>query len=167
MPEESKRSQRVGELLMHELGQLLVEGLRDPRIGFTTVTEVRVTPDLKQARVYISVYGSAEEQQRTLKALQAAASYLRGELGRRLELRYTPALSFVVDDSLARAGRVEQIMAAISAGETEVPAPSAVSPVPVQTDRSEMADSARSLAALPESPPPRRPRRHKRRRRQP
>ncbi len=164
MVDESKRSQRVGELLMHELGQLLVEGLRDPRIGFTTVTEVRVTPDLKQARVYVSVYGSGEEQERTLAALTAAASFLRRELGRRLELRHTPALSFQLDDSLARAGRVEQIMAAISAGETEVPAPSAPETMPVKTDRSEMAESARSLAVLPAPPPPARRRRGRRRR---
>ncbi|MFC1611194.1 30S ribosome-binding factor RbfA [Myxococcota bacterium] len=139
MTSEATRPHRVAHLLQKELGQMLVEDLKDPRIGFTTVTEVRLSGDLRAARVYVSVYGSEDQRAETLIGLRAASGFLKRELGRRLRLKYTPDLTFLHDDSLERAKRLDELMDAISAGETEPPTPAADDVLPVQTDRSELA----------------------------
>jgi ribosome-binding factor A len=152
-------------MLRQELAQLLVEGVRDPRIGFVTVTEVRLSPDLRQARVFVSVYGTADEREKTLAALGAAQGFLRRELGARMQLRVSPQLTFVADETLDQAERVNQLLAAVSAGETELPMPSEPQALPVKTSRSEMVESARALAEVRRNTTPRPQRRHKRNRR--
>ncbi|MBI3178642.1 MAG: 30S ribosome-binding factor RbfA, partial [Deltaproteobacteria bacterium] len=138
-----------------------VDEIRDPRVGFITVTEVRVTHDLRSARVYVSIYGNAEQRQASLAGLTAAAGYLKRELGHRLRLRYTPELTFAHDDSLDRAQRIDTLMNAIAHGEVETPAEAAPAPVPVQTARSELVEAARTFEPPPE---PRRRQRKMRRR---
>lgn len=131
MPElEHKRSHRVGQLIKEELGRLLVEGLKDPRVGFVTVTEVRVTQDLRQAGVYVSIFGADDVRQNSLKGLRAAAGYLRREIGHRIKLRYAPDIVFFHDDSLDRAQRVEDLLIAVARGDHEAPDPSALAPLP-------------------------------------
>ncbi len=140
---------------------MLVDEIRDPRVGFITVTEVRVTHDLRSARVYVSIYGSEEQHQASLAGLTAAAGYLRRELGHRLRLRYTPELTFEQDNSLDRAQRIETLMNAIAHGEIETPADTAPPLVPVQTARTELVEAARTFAP---SPPPQEKRPRSRRR---
>jgi ribosome-binding factor A len=161
------RAQRVGHLIQQELAKMLVEGVKDPRVGFATVTEVRASPDLRTARVYFSVYGSDQERSDTMAGLTAASGYLQRELGRRLRLKYTPELTFALDTSLDQADRLEQLIGAISRGETETPADLPRESVPVETSRSELAGAAKSFAAQPATrgERPRRGKRSRKRRR--
>ena len=133
---EHKRAHRVGHLIHEELGRLLIEGLKDPRVGFTTVTEVRLTDDLRSAHVFVSVFGSDSEREATLTGLRAATGYLRRELGHRLKLRYAPDLTFAYDDTLVRAQRLDVLLSAARRGDSETPGASAIEALPpVQTGR--------------------------------
>ena len=105
-----KRVDRVKALLQRELGQLISEELTDPRIAFATVTEVDVTPDLRTARVHVSVLGSEEERGATLQALERAKRHLRRALGERTDLRLVPELAFVEDRSAERAARIATLL---------------------------------------------------------
>lgn len=96
-----KYTRRNGEV-QKELSKIISQEIKDPRIHpMTSVTSVEVTPDLKSAKVYISVLGSAEEMEETEKGLQSAASYIRGQLAKNMNLRNTPELHFIMDDSIA------------------------------------------------------------------
>jgi ribosome-binding factor A len=105
-----RRPERLGEQIRQEISALLTGELRDPRIGFATITGVRLTRDLRQARVFVSVLGSAEEQQRSLDGFRAARSYIRRELAHRLEIRRMPELEFTLDRSAERAARIEELL---------------------------------------------------------
>jgi len=97
------RIQRLNSLFRHEISELLQRQVKDPRLGsFVTVTEVFISPDLRQARIFVSHIGSEEEKQKTLSALASASSFFRRELTRRLRLRRIPELSFQWDDSIER-----------------------------------------------------------------
>ena len=97
--------------MRHELSVMVSGELKDPRIAaLVTVTEVRVTPDLKQARVYVSVLGDAAEQVSTIKGLSAAAGYLRHQITQRLALRRGPEIHFVLDRSEENADRIETLL---------------------------------------------------------
>lgn len=100
------RPKRVADLVRHLLAQALGE-LRDPRVGFVTVTEVALSPDLKHARVFVSVLGDPAG---TLEALHHAEPYLRRTLAARAGLRHTPDLRFVIDPSVAHGAKVEEIL---------------------------------------------------------
>ncbi len=105
-----RRRERLGEQIREEISTLLVSGLRDPRIGFSTITAVRVTPDLRHARVSVSVLGSAAEQQQTLEGFRAAAAYIRRELAHRINIRRMPDLEFTLDTSAERAARIDELL---------------------------------------------------------
>ena len=105
-----RRPQRLAEQIRQEIGAMLVSGLKDPRIGFATVTEVRVTPDLREAHVYVSVLGSAEEQQQTLAGFQAARAFIRHELTERLTIRRTPELFFALDTSAEYGAHIDELI---------------------------------------------------------
>jgi len=97
------RIQRLNSLFRHEISELLQRQVKDPRLGsFVTVTEVSISPDLRQARIFVSHIGSEEEKQKILSALASASSFFRRELTRRLRLRRIPELSFQWDDSIER-----------------------------------------------------------------
>jgi len=106
----SRRQKRVAEMLMEELSVMVALELRDPRLQLASVTAVEVSPDLRHARVYISHLGSREDEPGILKALEHASGYLRRELAQRMILRYIPTLSFHIDDTLARAQRIDEII---------------------------------------------------------
>ena len=114
-----KRTDRVNSLLQRELGQLISEELTDPRIAFATVTSVEVTPDLRTARVHVSVLGDDEQRRDTLAALGHATAHLRKELGRRTELRFVPELAFVEDRSAERAARILSLLREAKEGESK------------------------------------------------
>jgi len=105
-----RRRERLGEQIRQEISALLVSGLRDPRIGFSTITAVRVTPDLRQARVSVSVLGSTAEQQQTVEGFRAAAAYIRRELAHRINIRRMPDLEFTLDTSAERAARIDELL---------------------------------------------------------
>ena len=104
----SHRPGRVGEHIREVLARLLREEVRDPRIGFVTVTDVDLAPDFKSARVYVSMLGDDTEE--TLFALNRSAGFLRRALARQGGLRFTPQLRFHLDESLAGGFRVEQLL---------------------------------------------------------
>ncbi len=103
------RMRRVNESVREVLSEG-VGALKDPRIGFVTVTAVQTSPDLRQARVYVSVLGSARKQDETLRALQAAHGVLQARLARQLKLKRTPQLSFEYDPSVERGVRMTQLI---------------------------------------------------------
>ena len=105
-----KRADRVNALLQRELGMIISEELRDPRIAFSTVTDVQVTDDLKLARVHVSVLGDEEQVTSTMTALEEARAYLRHELGSRADLRHVPELTFVSDRSAERSARISTLL---------------------------------------------------------
>lgn len=105
------RHERVAEEIRHEVSILLTGELKDPRIaGLVTVTEVRVSPDLKQARIFVSVMGTEEEQESTLKGLNAASGYVRRELTERIGLRRGPELHWILDTSGEYGARIENLL---------------------------------------------------------
>jgi ribosome-binding factor A len=112
----SQRIDRVDELLRQEIGRILAKEVQDPHIGFATVTDVETTPDLRHARVWVSVIGGAPERIETLAALERAMGYVRHELGLRLRLRRIPALHVALDDSAERGTRVMRILEELEQG---------------------------------------------------
>ena len=112
------RVSRVGEQIKKELSQILQMELKDPRVGFVTVTGVEVTNDLSQARVYISVMGDDTQKEETLRALDKAQGFLRSELGRRIRLRQLPELLFKFDTAIEYGSRIEQLLQEINREES-------------------------------------------------
>lgn len=107
----SRRTERVQSLIHHELGQILQSEIKDPRIaGLVSITNVDVSPDLRRARIYISVYGDEDAQQHAMDALTSAKNFLRRELGKRLDLRYAPELDMHIDHSMAYADQIHKIL---------------------------------------------------------
>lgn len=105
-----KRTDRVNALLQRELAQLISEELTDPRISFATVTAVETTPDLRTARVHVSVLGEEERVRETMSVLGGAKQHLRHALGERTDLRYVPDLVFVEDRTAERAARIASLL---------------------------------------------------------
>jgi ribosome-binding factor A len=104
------RMRRVNEAVREVVSARLVEGLRDPRIGFVTVTSVDTSPDLRQARVYVSVLGSEEERAQTLAGLDSAHGILQQALATELRMKRTPTLQFVFDESIDRGMRISELL---------------------------------------------------------
>lgn len=110
MKMENTRSNRVAEQLKKEIGDIINRKLKDPRIGFVTVTDVDVTNDLQIATVYISVLGDESEKDASLKGLQKANGFIRSEIGKRIRLRKIPEISFQFDEAQAYGNRIEEIL---------------------------------------------------------
>jgi ribosome-binding factor A len=105
------RHERVAGEIRHEISAMLAGELKDPRLStFATITEVRMTPDLKQAKVYVSVMGPEDEQKATIKVLAAAAGFIRHELSERLQMRRAPELMFVLDRSEEYAQHINELL---------------------------------------------------------
>lgn len=104
-----KRSQRVGDLLREEIADIIIYRLKDPRIGFITVTGVDVTDDIKIARVYVSVFHD-EERKTTLEILNAAKSFIRSQLSKRLRMKFIPSIEFKLDTSIEYGNRIEKLL---------------------------------------------------------
>jgi ribosome-binding factor A len=101
---------RVDEAVREVLGDAVTQDLKDPRVGFVTVTEVRTSADLRQARVFVSVFGTAEEQAATLEGLASAHGILQGRIARELRMKHTPALEFRLDDTAEKAAKLEALI---------------------------------------------------------
>ncbi len=103
----TRRQKQISSLIQKELGDLLEKKVSDPRLDFVTITAVEVSPDLRQARIYVSTLGN---QQEAMKGFDHATSFLRRELSSRLALRYVPELIFRPDESLERGERIDQLL---------------------------------------------------------
>ena len=101
---QSRRVERVGALIRKEISELLINGIRDDRVhqGMVSITEVEVSGDLQHCKIFVSVFGEAAAREQVLDGLQAASGYLRGELGRRLQMRRAPEVVFHLDRGLER-----------------------------------------------------------------
>jgi ribosome-binding factor A len=110
---EGKRSEKVADLIQKEISQMLMKTIKDPRIGFVTITKVTVSEDIRFAKVYFSVAGTLKERERSMKGLDSAKGYVRKELGRRIRLRYTPEIMFQFDPSIEYAIHMEELIQSI------------------------------------------------------
>jgi ribosome-binding factor A len=104
------RMRRVNEAMREVLSEAITSELKDPRVGFVTVTAVDTAPDLRQARVFVSVLGTGSERRRSLDGLRSAHGYLQRRVADQLHLRHTPTLEFVYDNTAERAQRIESLL---------------------------------------------------------
>ena len=109
----SMRANRVAEQMKKELGEIIGQKVKDPRIGFVTVTDVEVTGDLQHATIFISVLGNDSEKEDTLKGLNKAKGFIRTEIGQRIRLRITPEIEFEFDESVAYGNRIESFLSQV------------------------------------------------------
>ena len=110
---------RVDEAVREVLGDAVNQDLKDPRVGFVTVTEVRTSADLRHARVFVSVFGTEAEQAATLEGLASAHGILQARVARELRLKRTPTLEFQLDDTAIRAARLEALIEDVAVTEDE------------------------------------------------
>ncbi|MEN6616027.1 MAG: 30S ribosome-binding factor RbfA [Syntrophorhabdus sp.] len=103
------RRLRVQDLLREEISLIIQREMQDRGLGFITVVEVRMTEDLKLAKVYVSIYGDEETQKNSFEALKKSKGYIKFLLGKRVQLRYMPDLTFLLDDTLERVQKLEEI----------------------------------------------------------
>jgi ribosome-binding factor A len=113
------RPQRVGDQIREELGDLLRREVKDPGVGFTTITWVKVSADLQNARVYYTVLGNGQARKDAARALRRATPFLRRQIAARLRLRRVPELSFEYDESVERGERIERLLDEIRADAAE------------------------------------------------
>ena len=125
-----RRPERLAELIRRELGRILSGGLGDPRIGFVTITNVEVSPDLALAKIYLSVMDSPANERTTLQGLNSAKRRIRGELGEILKLRRMPQLAFFADHGIKQSIRISSILtdlererSKLAEGQAEAPGP--------------------------------------------
>ena len=159
----SQRTEKVDELLRQEITSIVARDVADPRVGFVTITNVETTPDLRHAKVWVSVIGQPSERDATVSALGRAMPFVRRELGSRLRLRRIPDLHVHLDDTAERGTRVLQLLHELEAGTAPDELPAVVEPLPTPVARlpheGDLADEPPSLAAPIDPRPGRRRRR--------
>ena len=111
-----KRSQRLQELLLKEISLMIQKGLKDPRIGFATVTRINLSDNLKHAKVYVSIIGNNPKSDNTLEGLKSARGYIRGQLGKNLYLKYVPELEFLKDENPEHVDKISKLLDQIHTG---------------------------------------------------
>src|SRR5699024_5376517 len=107
---ERLRTSRVAEQMKKEIGEIVNQKLKDPRIGFVTITDVQLTNDLQQATVYVSVLGDEEEKTESLAGLQQATGFVRSEVSKRIRLRKVPEITFSFDEAHEYGSRIDEIL---------------------------------------------------------
>ena len=105
-----QRSERIGELLVELIAELLRREIRDPRVGTVTLTGAKVTKDLRQARIYFNLLGGQQSRKDALAGLQSAAGFIRSRVGKQLNLRFVPTLEFFYDETEDEAQRIEDLL---------------------------------------------------------
>jgi ribosome-binding factor A len=108
----------VADLIREEIASYLLNGVKNDRIGFITITDVRMTPDLQVARVYYTVYGSEKDQSETAEGLEESSSRIRRHLGGILRMRYTPKLEFFVDKGLEHSYKIQNLLGSVKKEES-------------------------------------------------
>jgi ribosome-binding factor A len=116
---QAKRIDRINQLIKEEISGLLQRGLKDPRLGFVTVTEVDVSKDLRHAKVFVSILGSEDDWRATLEALESASGYIRHWLRQNVRLRYVPELAFRPDRSMAHAAHIQELLMRLKSQDSE------------------------------------------------
>ncbi len=111
------RVEKVQELMKQEISQIILQELKDPRIGFVTVTSVECTGDLREAKVYVSLMGSEAQVKACWMGLNSSLGFIRREIGKRIRLRVTPELSFALDKSLDYSAHIQELLLKIKAEE--------------------------------------------------
>ena len=152
------RTDRIDELIRQELGEILARDVRDPRIGFATVTDVETAPDLSLDRVWVSVIGQPHEREAALQGLRHAMPFVRRELSRRLSLRRVPELHVRLDDTAERGTRVLRLLAELEGGgapEAAAAEPAESLPTPVARVRREGDAADEPPLEIPAPPAPR------------
>ncbi len=117
---DDARTRRLAERISKIVAELLERRVKDPRLGFVTVTETRLTSDWREATVYYTVYGSPEEQAETAAALRSATGVIRSEVGRLIGLRHTPSIEFVADALPDSARRIDDLVASARQADAEL-----------------------------------------------
>jgi len=107
---QTKRTRQLSDVIQRDLSDIIRRDVRDPQMGFLTISGVEVSTDLKLARVHVSVFGSDEEQMKTLEILESHRKAIRSSLASRLHTRHTPDLEFRLDHTAERAGRIEELL---------------------------------------------------------
>ena len=105
-----KRTERLNDQIRMEIADILMTKVKDPRVGFVTVTSVEVSPDLRYAKVFVSILADMASSEKTMKGLKRAAPFIRGELGRRIHIRYIPELTFQLDHSVEETARILKLL---------------------------------------------------------
>jgi len=105
-----KRSSRVGGQIQREISEIVLLVLKDPKLGFITITDVELTDDLRYAKVFYSVLGDEKEKKESLKGLERAKGFIQREIGKRIRLRHVPQIMFRYDNTAERAARIEQLL---------------------------------------------------------
>ncbi len=113
----SMRREKLGDLLIAEISDILLTRVKDPRLGFVTITDVEMTKDLRIAKVYFSVLGNETERANSIKALESARTFIQSEIGSRIRLRFLPELRFFLDTSLEYGARIESLIAQLHSRE--------------------------------------------------
>jgi ribosome-binding factor A len=155
------RTDRVDELLRQEIGSIIARDIADPRVGFATVTSVVTTPDLRHAKVFVSVIGQAADRKLTLTALGRAMPFIQHELGKRLRIKRIPQFHLELDDTLERGTRVLQILNELEAGNDPSGEASPGESLPTPVARLPHEGDAELPADSAASPPPPGPRRRR------
>lgn len=117
----SRRTEQIGEAIREEVASIISQGLKDPRIGFVTITRAQVTPDLRHARIFFGVLGDAAQRDKTEAGLRQAAGFIRREVGKRLRLRFTPELAFQYDVGIDATDRVAKLLEETKTASDETP----------------------------------------------
>ena len=117
---QGKRIDRVGHLVQQEMSRLILGRTKDPRVGFTTVTHVKMTADLKSAVVFVSVMGTEKIKLSTIEGLEHARGFFQREIGESLKLRFTPRIQFELDRSIDRSLEIDQILKKVSSSMPDV-----------------------------------------------
>lgn len=159
----TQRTDRVDELLRQEIGTLLAREVADPRIGFATITDVETTPDLRHAKVWVSVIGTEAERNAAVAALAHAVPFIRHELGVRLRIKRIPDLHVRLDDTSERGTRVLRLLDEIESGAGREASADDATPLPTPVARLPHEGDAPEPTPMPVAPPPRGQRRRPRR----
>ena len=120
---QSKRIKKVSEVLKSEISDIIRTRVKDPRVGFITITEIHLSRDLKHARVDISVMGTDQQKEETIQGLQNAHAFIQKEIASRIRLRYIPVLRFQLDTRFDDYDRIDQILSNLETGQESPPAP--------------------------------------------
>ena len=104
------RVRKIQEFMKQEVSSIILRDLKDPRLGFVTITDAKITGDLREATVYVSLFGSDEQKKGTMEALRSANGYIRSEVGKRLQIRYAPQIEFKEDTSLDYGIKIDKIL---------------------------------------------------------
>ncbi|HTP79879.1 MAG TPA: 30S ribosome-binding factor RbfA [Bacteroidota bacterium] len=119
----SVRTERVASMIKEEVGLLFQRNFSMEEYGLLTVTEVRVSPDLRNAKIYVSVFGNEERKKKSLAMIEGQKGFVRSALGRNLRLKFTPIVTFYLDETMDKAMRMEDLFKKIHSGENNAPRP--------------------------------------------